>query len=155
MFYCACAILANELSKLWEPIICRKSDQIISFWIWAFIRKGLSFWLQTELTLHHLGHPQQQLICIWIWISLHLLTHLWIEIPCALISWIWHHVESIIIYAIVIPLWNLNLLGPLLVCCLKSMVIDVMIYISLDPLNWWRYFLADDGVWPDVPKLII
>ena len=29
VFYCACAILASELSKLQEPIICRKSDQVI------------------------------------------------------------------------------------------------------------------------------
>ena len=31
MFYRACAILANELGKLWELVICRKSDQIIPF----------------------------------------------------------------------------------------------------------------------------
>jgi hypothetical protein len=30
----------------------------------------------------------------------------------------------------------------LLVCCLKSLVIDVRIYISMDPLNWWCYFLS-------------
>ena len=29
MFYCAYAILASELSKLWEPVICRKIEQII------------------------------------------------------------------------------------------------------------------------------
>ena len=68
-------------------------------------------------------------------IPLHLLTHLWIEILCALISWIWHHVKGVIIYAIVIPLWNLDLLGPLLAYCLKSLVIDIRIYISTDPLN--------------------
>ena len=59
-----CAITASELSKLWEPIICRKSDQIIPLWIWAFVRKGQPFWLQTELIFHHLGHLQQQLISI-------------------------------------------------------------------------------------------
>ena len=41
-----------------------------------------------------------------------------------------------------ISLWNLHLLGPLLVCCLKSLVIDVRIYISTNPLNWWSYFLS-------------
>ena len=80
IFYCACAILASELGKLQEPVICRKSDQIIPLWIWTFIRKGLPFWFQTELILHHLGHSEQQLISIWIWISLQLLTHLWIKI---------------------------------------------------------------------------
>ena len=63
-----------------------KSDQIIPFWIRMFVREGLPFWLQTELILHHLSHPQQQLISLRIWIPLHLLTHLWIEIPRALIS---------------------------------------------------------------------
>ena len=135
MFYYACTILTSELGELWEPIICRKSDQIIPFWIWAFVRKGQPFWLQTELILHHLGHLQQQLVSLWIWISLYLLTHLWIEIPCALISWIRYHVESVIICAIVIPLWNLNLLVLLLASCLKSLIIDIRIYISTDPLN--------------------
>ena len=37
MFYCACAVLASELSKLWKPVICRKGDQIIPFWIWVFV----------------------------------------------------------------------------------------------------------------------
>ena len=37
MFYCAYAILASELSKLWKPVICRKSNQIIPFWIWTFV----------------------------------------------------------------------------------------------------------------------
>ena len=142
LFYCACAVLASELSKLWELVICWKSDQIIPFWIWVFVREGQPFLLQTELILHHLGHLQQQLISIWIWIPLHLLTHLWIEISRALISWIWHHVEGIIIYAIVIPLWNLNLLGPLLPCCLKYLIVDIRIYISMDPLDWWCYFLS-------------
>ena len=59
MFYCACAILASELSKLWEPVIYRKSDQIIPLWIWAFVREGLPLWLQIELILHHLGHSEQ------------------------------------------------------------------------------------------------
>ena len=134
-FYYACAILASELGKLWEPIIYRKSDQIIPFWIWAFVRKGQPFWLQTKLILHHLGHLQQQLVSLRIWISRYLLTHLWIEIPRALISWIWYHVEGVIIRAIMIALWNLNLLGPLLACCLKSLIIDIRIYISTDPLN--------------------
>ena len=47
----------------------------------------------------------------------------------------WYHVESVIIYAIVIPLWNLNLLGPLLACCLKSLIVDIRIYISTDPFE--------------------
>ena len=59
MFYRACTILARELSEFWEPVICGKSDQIIPFWIWAFVRKGQPFWLQTELIFHHLSHPQQ------------------------------------------------------------------------------------------------
>ena len=91
--------------------------------------KGQPFWLQTELILHHLGHLQQQLVSLRIWIPRYLLTHLWIEIPCALISWIWHHVEGVIIGAIVIPLWNLNLLGPLLACCLKSLIVDISLWI--------------------------
>ena len=82
------------------------------------------------------------------------LTHLWIEILCALIPRIWNHVNGIIVWSIVISLWNLYLLGPLLAYCLKSVVIDIRIYISMDPLNWWCYFWADDGMWPDVPKLI-
>ena len=135
MFYYACTVLTSELGELQEPVICRKSDQIIPFQIWAFVRKGQPFWLQTELIFHHLGHPQQQLISLWIWVPLHLLTHLWIEISCALISQIWHHVKGVIICAIVIPLWNLNLLGPLLACCLKSLIVDITIYISMDPLN--------------------
>ena len=135
MFYCACAILASKLGKLWELVICRKSDQIIPLWIWTFVREGLPFWLQTELILHHLGHSKQQLISIWIWISLQLLTHLWIKISGTLIPRIWNHVKGVVIYAIMIPLWNLYLLGPLLVCCLKSLVIDIMIYISTNPLN--------------------
>ena len=49
-------------------------------------RESHPFWLQNELILHHLGHLQQQLISLWIWISQYLLTHLWIEIPRALIS---------------------------------------------------------------------
>ena len=98
--------------------------------------------LQTELILHHLGHLQQQLVSLRIWISRHLLTRLWIEIPRALISWIWYHVEGAIVCAIVIALWNLNLLGPLLACCLKSLIVDIRIYISMDPLNWWCYFLS-------------
>ena len=64
MFYCACAILASELSKLWEPLICRKTNQIIPLWIWVFVQKGQPFWLQAELILYHLGHLQQQLIII-------------------------------------------------------------------------------------------
>ena len=135
MFYCACAVLASELGKLWEPIICGKSDQIIPLWIWAFVRIGQPFWLQTELIFHHLGHLQQQLVSLRIWISLYLLTHLWIEIPCALISQIWHHMKGVIMYAIVIPLWNLDLLSPLLACYVKSLIIDIRIYISTDPLN--------------------
>ena len=142
MFYYACAILASELSKLWEPVICRKSDQIIPLWIRTFVREGLPFLLQTELILHHLSHSKQQLISIWIWISLQLLTHLWIKILGTLIPWIWNHVKSIVIYDIMIPLWNLYLLGLLLVCCLKSLVIDIRIYISMDPLNWLCYFLS-------------
>jgi len=136
MFYCACAILASELSKLWEPIIRWKSDQIIPFWIWAFVQEGLPFWLQTELILHHLGHSKQQLINIWIWIPLQLLTHLWIKISNNLIPQIWNHVKGVVICAIMIPLWDLYLLGPLLVCCLKSLVVDVRIYIPMNPLNW-------------------
>ena len=155
MFYWARAILASELSKLWEPIICRKSDQIIPLWIWTFVRKCLPFWLQTELILHHLGHSQQQLISIWIWISLQLLTRLWIKILGTLVSWIRNHVKSIIIHAIMISLWNLYLLGPLLVYYLKSLVIDVRIYISrilwIDGASCW----ADGGMWPDVSKLTI
>ena len=100
-----------------------------------FVRKDQPFWLQTELILHHLGHLQQQLVSLRIWISWYLLTHLWIEISCALISWIWYHVEGAIIHAIVIPLWNLNLLGPLLACRLKSLIVDKRIYISMDPSN--------------------
>ena len=50
--------------------------------------------------------------------------------------------ESVIICAIVTPLWNLNLLGPLLACCLKSLIVDMRIYISTNPLNWWCYFLS-------------
>ena len=142
MFYRACTVLASELSEFWEPIICWRSDQIIPFWIWAFVWKGQPFWLQTELTLHHLGHLEQQLISLWIRISWYLLTHLWIEISHALISWIWYHVKSVIICAIVILLWNLNLLGPLLACCLKSLIIDIRIYISTDPLNGWCYLLS-------------
>ena len=49
-------LLASELSKLREPVICRESDQIIPFWIWAFVQEGQPFWLQTELILYHLGH---------------------------------------------------------------------------------------------------
>ena len=45
MFYYACAALASELSKIWEPVIYWKSDQIMPFWIWAFVREGQSFWL--------------------------------------------------------------------------------------------------------------
>ena len=150
MFYCACAILASELSKLWEPIIYRKSDKIIplSIWtfvwegLWTFVWEGLPFWLQTKLILHHLGHSKQQLISIWIWISLQLLTHLWIKILGTLIPWIWNNVKGVVIYAIMISLWNLYLLGPLLVCCLKSLVVDARIYISMNPLNWLRYFLS-------------
>ena len=41
-----------------------------------------------------------------------------------------------------IPLWNLYLLGPLLVYCLKSPIVDMRIYISTDHLNWWCYFLS-------------
>ena len=41
-----------------------------------------------------------------------------------------------------ISLWNLYLLGPLLVCYSKSLVVDVRIYISTNPLNWWHYFLS-------------
>ena len=140
MFYCAGTVLASELSELRKPIICRKGDQIIPFWIWVFVQKSHSFWLQTKLILHHFGHLEQQLVSLLIQISRYSLTYLWIEISRALISWIWHHVESVIICAIVIPLWNLNLLGPLLVCCLKSLIIDIRIYISTDPLNWWCYF---------------
>ena len=91
--------------------------------------------LQTKLVLHYLGHLEQQLVCLRIWISRYLLTYLWIEIPRALISWIWYHVESVIIHTIVIALWNLNLLGPLMACCLKFLIIDIRIYISTDPLN--------------------
>ena len=40
MFYHACTVLAGELSEFWEPVICGKSDQIIPFWIWAFVQKG-------------------------------------------------------------------------------------------------------------------
>ena len=133
MFFCACAVLTSELGEFWEPVNYRKSDQIILFWIWAFVRKGHPFWLQTELILYHLGHLQQQLISIRIWISMHLLTHMWIKIPCALIPWIWNHVEGAIICAIIIPLRNLYLLGLLLVCCLKSLVVDAGIYISMNP----------------------
>ena len=97
--------------------------------------KRLALLVQIELILHHLGHLQQQLVSLRIWISRYLLTHLWIEIPRALISWIWHHMEGIIICAIVIALWNLSLLGPLLACCLKSLIIDIRIYISTDSLN--------------------
>ena len=50
--------------------------------------------------------------------------------------------KGIIICAIMISLWNLYLLGPLLVCYLKSLVIDIRIYVSMNPLNWWRYFLS-------------
>ena len=135
MFYHACTVLASELGEFWEPVIRRKSDQIIPLWIWVFVQKGQPFWLQTELILHHLGYLEQQLISLRIWIHMHLLIHLWIEISHALISWVWHHVEGIIICAIVIPLWNLNLLGPLLARCLKSLIIDIRIYISTDPLN--------------------
>jgi hypothetical protein len=142
MFYRACTILASEFSEFWEHVICGKSNQIIPFWIWTFVWKGQSFWLQTKLIFYHLGHPQQQFINLRIWNSLYLLTHLWIEISCALIPWIWHYVKGVIIHAIVIPLWNLNLLDPLLACCLKSLIIDIMIYISTDPLNWWCYFLS-------------
>jgi hypothetical protein len=35
-----------------------------------------------------------------------------------------------------------TLVDPLLACCLKSLIIDIMIYISTDPLNWWCYFLS-------------
>ena len=35
-----------------------------------------------------------------------------------------------------------QLLGPLLACCLKSLIVDKRIYISMDPLNWWCYFLS-------------
>ena len=135
MFYRAYTVLASELSKFWEPVIGGKSDQIIPLWIWAFVRKGQPFWLQAELILHHLGHLQQQLVSLRIWISRYLLTNLWIEISCALISWNLHHVEGVIIRAIVIALWNLNLLGHVLACCLKSLIIDIRIYISTDPLN--------------------
>ena len=58
------------------------------------------------------------------------------------LTWIWNHVKGVVICAIMIPLRNLYLLGPLLVCCLKSLVIDIRIYISTNPLNWWRYFLS-------------
>ena len=102
----------------------------------------MPFWLQTELILHHLGHSKQQLISIWIWISLQLLTHLWIKILGTLIPQIWNHVKGVVICAIMIPLWNLYLLGSLLVCCLKSLVVDIRIYISMNPLNWWHYFLS-------------
>ena len=71
--------------------------------------KRSAFWLQAELILHHLGHLHQQLVSLRIWIPRYLLTHLWIEIPCALIPWIRYHVESVIICAIVIPLWNLSM----------------------------------------------
>ena len=94
------------------------------------------------MILHHLDHSQQQLISIWIWISLQLLTHLWIKILGTLVPWIQNHMKSIVICAIMISLWNLYLLGPLLVCYLKSLVIDVRIYISTDPLNWLCYFLS-------------
>ena len=30
----------------------------------------------------------------------------------------------------------------MLACCLKSLIIDIRIYISTDPLNWWCYFLS-------------
>ena len=142
MFYYACTVLTSELGELWEPVICRKSAQIISLWIWAFVWKGQPFWLQAKLIFHHLDHLQQQLVSLRIWISWYLLTHLWIEIPCALISWIRYHVEGVIIRAIMIALWNVNLLGPLLACCLKSLIIDIRIYISTDPLNWWCYLLS-------------
>ena len=68
--------------------------------------------------------------------------HLVIEIPWALIPWIQNHMKGVIICAILIPLWNLYLLGPLQVCCLKSLVIDIRIYISMDSLNWWCYFFS-------------
>ena len=120
MFYCACVVLVSELSKLQEPIICRKSDQIIPFRIWAFVREGQPFWLQTELILHHLGHTEQQFISIRIWISLQLLTYLWIEILGTLIPQILNHMKGIVICAIMISSWNLYLVGPLLVCFLES-----------------------------------
>ena len=93
-----------------------------------------------ELILHHLGHSKQQLISTWIWISLQLLTHLWIKISGTLIPWISNHMKGIVICAIMISLWNLYLLGPLLVCCLKSLVVDARICISTNPLDWWRNF---------------
>ena len=88
-----------------------------------------------ELILHHFSYSEQQLISIKIWISLQLLTHLRIKILGTLIPWIWNHVKGVVICAIMIPLWNFYLLGPLLVCYLKSLIIDMRIYISKDPLN--------------------
>ena len=75
-------------------------------------------------------------------ISLQLLTHLSIKISGTLVSFIRNHVKSIIIRAIMISLWNLYVLGPLLVYCLKSLIVDMRIYISTDPFNWWCYFLS-------------
>jgi len=71
-----------------------------------------------------------------------LLTYLWIKILGTLIPWIWNHVKGIVICAIMIALLNLHLLSPLLVCCLKSLVVNAGICISTNPLNWWRYFLS-------------
>ena len=68
--------------------------------------------------------------------------HLRIKIPCALIPWIWNHMKGVIIYAIMITLWNLYLLDLLLTCCLKSLIVDMRIYIFTDPLNWWCYFFS-------------
>ena len=98
-------------------------------------KKRSALWLQAELILQHLGHLQQQLVSLRIWIPRYLLTHLWIEIMCALIPWIRNHVKGVIICAIVITLWNFHLLDSLLACCLKSLIINVRIYISTDHLN--------------------
>ena len=67
---------------------------------------------------------------------------MWIKISSTLVPRIWNHVKGVVICAIMVPLWNLYLLGPFLVCCLKSLVIDVRIYISTNHLNWWCYLLS-------------
>ena len=54
----------------------------------------------------------------------------------------WNHIEGIIIWTIMISLWNIHLSSPLLIYCLKSLIENIRIYISTNPLNRWCYFLS-------------
>lgn len=96
MLNSACVVLPSKLGELWNPVMWWQGHKITPLRIQTLVRNCLPLRLRAELLLHHFSHFLHQLIDL-IPRLLHVLS---IVILSALIAWVWKHVQSIVVRAV-------------------------------------------------------